>query len=166
MSFTINSRHPALNQFIKNTYLPIWQGFDDMLRSFTANPSFMSGTGNAFSQSLGRPKAPKPEPQRSGKASFSGMFPRSISTSSYIPIHRIAWAMTCIIITPGKSDMALAGGYTIHFYCSRADAYPQRILQKTVGYSCKCNMMSAPRPSVWPCIFQLAPRGMPYNRRP
>ena len=31
--------------------------------------------GGAFSQSLGGPKAPKPEPQISGKASFSGIVP-------------------------------------------------------------------------------------------
>ena len=37
------------------------------------------GIGGAFSQSLGGPKALKPEPQSSGKESFSGMYPWSIT---------------------------------------------------------------------------------------
>ena len=67
-----------------------------MLSSFTSKPfrfvphvlvGFLLRQGAFFSQSLGGPKAPKPEPQISGKASFSGMYPRSIYIYTYIYIY-------------------------------------------------------------------------------
>ena len=60
----------------------------ELLNSFASKPlrfvphaiveALHEGIGDTFSESLGGPKTPKPEPQISRKARFSGMYPRSI----------------------------------------------------------------------------------------
>ena len=90
-----------------------------MLSSFTFKPlrfvphalsrPFIKALGALLPQSLAGPKAPKPEPQISGEANFSSMYPRSIGYvllsacgGSSIPAARIEYCRSCLCFVAPK----------------------------------------------------------------
>ena len=76
-----------------------------MIRSSCPSRLCIKALGLLFYASLGGPKAPKAEPQISGKASFSGMYPQSII---YIYIYNVIRIMYNYSRRRGKRLISLA----------------------------------------------------------